>query len=163
MRKTKPNRLPAWLTNLIGPVYLDFIAPEPLEVAIRLLKEEETTGVFRLERLSVDLIPQDGDTFRFTVTLRAYKKTALVAQGLLKRWDEETTHCTVHIRAARQVYLLYLAVLIALLPWVSFSLRNLWAILIFIILFAGTIVLNSHFAQRNALELAHRIESVLNP
>ncbi len=163
MDKTKTYASsPAWLENLIGPVYVDFIAPRSLEDAIRDLKGHETQGLFRLEKVHVDLIPQDLDTFRFTVTMRGYKKNRVQAQGLLKRWEEGTTHCTAQVNVAAYTYWMYLLVLLVVLPSIGLFLRVPWAVIAYGAFFAALLVINAYFARRRVEYLAQKLESWLH-
>lgn len=161
MDKTKVNNNPVWLDDLIGPVYLDFIAPEPLEDAIRDLKDQQTEGFFRFEKMAVDLSPVDADTFRFRMTMHGYKKTTVEARGLLKRWERHTTHCTARVNVAATMYLLSAVLLVAMLPIFALTLRIPWAITAYIVLFVLAVVLNSYFARQRVHRLARRIETAL--
>jgi hypothetical protein len=163
MDKAKPNaHNPDWLDNLIGPVYLDFIAPEPLEDAIRLLKDQQTEGFFRFEKMAVDLTPVDADTFRFKMTMRGYKKNTVEAKGLLKRWERTTTHCTARVSVAPQIYLIYAAVVVVMLATLLSVMRIPWVIMLYTLLFFGMVAMNAYFARRRVNQLADRIEAALH-
>lgn len=162
MDKAKVNHNPAWLNDLLGPVYLDFIAPEPLEDAIRLLKEQQTEGFFRLEKMAVDLTPVDADTFRFKMTLRGYKKNRVEAHGLLKRWERHTTHCTARVNVAPYTYLLFAIPLVVVFVFFPYAIRMPLAMLPYVVFLFGAIGLSSYFARQRVRQLARRIETVLH-
>jgi hypothetical protein len=124
LRKSKPEdrNLPAWLDSLVGPLYLDFVAPMPLEEALRQLKAEEQTGFFRYRRVHVDLIPHDADTFGFRVKKSGGRYATTEARGLLKRWDKHTTQVTGEVNLAAYNYwtmplaFMFMLVFIAAMP-----------------------------------------------
>lgn len=160
LRKSKPEdrQLPAWLDALIGPVYLDFVAPMPLEEALRRLKAEEQTGFFRYRRVHVDLIPYDADTFGFKVKKSGGKYATTEARGLLKRWDKNTTQVTGEVNLAAYNYwtmplaFVFMLVFIAAMPG-----QMLW----FTVVFVGILALTWVTMRSNRQEVAQIILKAL--
>lgn len=156
LRKTKPEdrTLPAWLDSLVGPLVLDFVAPMPLEEALRRLKAEERTGFFRYRRIHVDLIPHDADTFGFTVKKSGGKYATTEARGLLKRWDKHTTQVTGEVNLAAYNYWVIPFVFVFMLVFISTLPGNLWW---FAAAFVGIMVLSWVSMRSNRQEVAQVI------
>ena len=157
--KSEDRDLPVWLDDLVGPLYLDFVAPYPLEEALRLLKAQEQRGFFRLRKVLVDLTPVDADTFAFYVKKYGNKYATIEARGYLKRWDRKTTHVTGRVNASAYQYLAYLFVALFAVVFIYVALEELWW---FILLFTGIMVVNWALMRRNRYDVAHLIEQTLD-
>lgn len=102
IKKNKPSdsALPDWLEALVGPLYLDFVAPFPLEETLRRIKAEEQLGFFRYRKVRVDLITHDADTFGFKIKKWGNKYAETEARGYLKRWGKNSTLVTGQVNLA---------------------------------------------------------------
>jgi hypothetical protein len=160
LRKTKPEdrQLPTWLESLVGPLYLDFVAPMPLEEALQRIKAEEKQGFFRYRKVHVDLIPYDADTFGFKVKKTGNKYATTEAQGLLKRWDKHTTQVTGEVNVAAYNYWVMPFVVVFMLLFIAQLPGNMWW---FAAAFMGIMVLNWMSMRHNRQEVAQIILTAL--
>lgn len=160
LQKTKPENstLPAWLEPLVGPLYLDFVAPMPLEEALRRIKAEEKTGFFHYRRIHVDLIPHDADTFGFKVKKSGGKYATTEARGLLKRWDKNTTQVTGEVNVAAYNYLFLPVIFVIMVFLVTLLPGQYWW---FGTLFIASVGLSWYTMRRNRHEIARLIETAL--
>jgi hypothetical protein len=158
-RKAENSSVPAWLDALVGPLYLDFVSPFPLEEAIRLLKQEEVSGWFRYRRIRVDLIPQDADTFGYTLTKSGNRYATTEARGYLKRWGKQSTLVTGQVNVTTAYYILYVAITVFMLVFIStMFIRMTW----FVLLFVGIMLVNWYVIRRNRHDVARLIEKALH-
>jgi hypothetical protein len=155
--KPKPDsRTPAWLDTLIGPLYLDFVAPYPLESCLKLLKNQETEGFFRYRKVKVDLIPEDGDTFGFYLKRWGSKYGTIEAHGLLKRWEADSTVVSARVNVAARLYLAYFAIMAVMLFLMGpFLIRMAWMMPLFI----GVMILNWFIARQRRMDVVKLIEN----
>ena len=156
--KANSASIPAWLDALVGPYYLDFIAPYSLEDSLKRLKDQETYGFFRFRKVKVDLIPQDADTFGFYLKRWGSKYPTIEARGLLKRWETDTTHVRARVNVAPHIYLIYLAIIPIMFfflgPWI-------WELVWFAPLFLGLMILIWYIERRRRLDVVRIIEDAL--
>ncbi len=161
IKKNKPadTALSAWLEPLIGPLYLDFVAPFPLEESLRRIKAEEQLGFFRYRKVRVDLIPHDADTFGFTVTKSGNKYARTEARGYLKRWDKHTTLVTGQVNVALINYVILVPITLLMLLFFFALWREAgW----FGFAFVAIMILNWYAMRRNRHEVARLIETALD-
>jgi hypothetical protein len=160
LQKNKPENstLPAWLEPLVGPLYLDFVAPMPLEEALRRIKAEEKTGFFHYRRIHVDLIPHDADTFGFKVKKSGGKYATTEARGLLKRWDKNTTQVTGEVNLAAYNYWTMPLAFGFMVVFIAAMYSNmLW----FVVIFAGIMALTWVTMRSNRQQVAQIILQAL--
>jgi hypothetical protein len=156
--KAEVSDLPAWLEPIIGPLYVDFVAPFPLETTLKVIKRQETSGFFRLRKVSVDLIPEDADTFGFYLKKWGNKYATTEARGFLKRWNKNSTLVKARVNVAMSYYLMYAVLIIFFLFMGAFMFRGLPY---FGLVLAGVMILNWFFVRRNRNEVASMIENAL--
>ena len=157
--KSEDRELPVWLDDLVGPLYLDFVAPYPLEEALRLLKAQEQRGFFRRRKVLVDLTPVDDDTFAFYVKKYGSKYATIEARGYLKRWDRKTTHVTGRVNASAYQYWVYLPLAFFTTIFIVVAYEFLWW---FALLFIGVMIMNWAFMRSNRYDVARLIERTLD-
>jgi hypothetical protein len=160
LRKTKSEDriLPAWLDRFIGPLYLDFVAPMPLEEALQRLKAEERLGFFRYRKIQVDLIPYDADTFGFVVKKSGGKYATTEARGLLKRWGENTTQVTGEVNLAAYNYWLMPVVFAFMLFYFMILPGQMWWL---VVLFLVVTVVSWLMMRGNRYQVAQLIIEAL--
>ncbi len=156
--KESTTNIPAWLDPIIGPLHVDFIAPFPLETALKVIKRQETSGFFRLRKVSVDLIPDDADTFDFYLKKWGNKYATTEAHGLLKRWNKNSTLVKARVNVAMGYYLLYAVLAVFFMFMGTFMFRG---IPYFGLIFVGVMILNWYLIRRNRHEVATMIENAL--
>ena len=156
--KDSESDLPAWLESIIGPRYIDFVAPFPLETTLKVIKRQETSGFFRLRKVSVDLIPEDADTFGFRLKKWGNKYATTEARGLLKRWNKNSTLVKAQVNIAMHYYALYAVLIVFFLFMGSYMFRGMPY---FGLIFAGIMGLNWFFMRQNRNEVARMIENAL--
>ena len=148
-----------WLDTFFGPVYLDFVAPFPLEESLDLLKAQEKRGFFRYRKVLVDLTPVDADTFTFYVKKYGNKYATTEAHGYLKRWDRKTTHVTGRVNASAYQYLAYLFVVLFAAVFIYMALEIMWW---FPLLFMGIMAMSWAMMRHNRYDVAGLIEQALD-
>lgn len=157
-RKKLDTTNPEWLDTFFGPVYLDFVAPFPLETSLKLLKREEETGFFRYRKTRVDLIPENADTFGFYVKRWGGRSATIEARGFMKRWEADSTLVNAKVNLALWNYALYFLVigimLVVILPMFA---RMTW----FSLLFVGIMIANWVYMRYQRHTVAHLIEKAL--
>ena len=157
--KSEDRALPEWLDFLVGPLYLDFVAPYPLEEALDLLQAQERHGFFRYRKVWVELTPVDADTFAFYVKKYGNKYATTEAHGYLKRWDRKTTHVTGRVNVVAYQYLVYLFFVLFGAVFIYVGLEIMWW---FPLLFMGIMAMSWAMMRHNRYDVAGLIEQTLD-
>jgi len=160
---TTPKKLgsgnPEWVDTLFGPVYLDFVAPFPLETSLKLLKREEETGLLRQRKVKVDLTPEDADTFEFYLKKWGQGYTPTEARGYAKRWETDSTLITASVNLAPTAYLIFIPMtLVMIFLGLTFFVR----IPSMSLLFIGLMFVQFYFMRRHRHDVADLIEKALH-
>jgi hypothetical protein len=158
LSKSKPvdRTLPVWLDALVGPLYLDFVAPMPLEEALQRLKAEEVSGFFRRIRIQVSLIQCDADTFNFHVQRRTGNLHRTHGRGILKRLHNGTTVVMGQVNVGIDDYLIFPIMLGLAAVYVFICLQS-W----FGFLYLGMLLLYWYSMRRSLYEVVRLIETAL--
>jgi Mg2+/citrate symporter len=162
---TKPKKRPngSWLNLLFGPVTLDFVAPFPLDVSLKRIKQQEDTRYFRRHNLMVDLIPDDADTFGFLIKRRGGYQAPVEAHGYMKRWETESTLVTASVNLTRGNLLFWVLGMalafgvMATLFFEYFIEYTIW----FLVPIALLLFVNVYTMNRQRREIARLIEETL--
>ena len=156
--KITESNLPEWLEPFIGPLYVDFIAPFPLETALKIIKRQEIGGFFRYRKISISLTPDDADTYDFHLKKWGNKYATTEAHGFFKRWSKNSTLVKAQVNVALGYYLLYAVMTVF---FVLFSMFMFTRISYFGLIFFGIMILNWYFVRRNRHDVANLIENSL--
>ena len=157
--KSEDRETQDWLDSLVSPLYLDFVAPFPLEESLDLLKAQEKRGFFRYRKVLVDLTPVDADTFTFYVKKYGNKYATTEAHGYLKRWDRKTTHVTGRVNVTANQYWSYLAIALFLMLFTVAAFELLWWSTL---LYGGVLVMSWFLMRRNRYDVAGLVEQALD-